>query len=65
MNSEEKQYLRLSNEEEEGPLAPLGKTAWVQCAGFRTLAYLDEAGVWRTLSNGRRLEEPVKLIEGQ
>lgn len=29
---------------------------WVQCDSYRTLAYLDEQGVWRTVAKGEAIK---------
>jgi hypothetical protein len=47
---------------EEGPLPPVGEPIWVQCRGFRTLAYRDAKGMWRTVARGEELEGPIKVL---
>ena len=44
-------------------LPPVGEPVWVQCDGFRTKAFRDKAGVWRTLARQEVLEGVVKVIE--
>ena len=29
---------------------------WVQCGSYRTLAYLDEKGMWRTVAKGEEIK---------
>jgi len=36
---------------------------WVQCPGFRCLAYLDEDGKWRTFFNSEVLPATVIVID--
>ena len=38
-------------------LPPVGEPVWVECETYRTLAYRDEHGVWRTVAK----KEPVKV----
>jgi hypothetical protein len=34
----------------------VGEPVWVQCGNYRTLAYLDEKGVWRTVAKGEEVK---------
>jgi hypothetical protein len=36
---------------------------WVQCGDYRTLAYLDEKGVWRTVAKGEEIKV-TKVLGG-
>jgi hypothetical protein len=44
-------------------VAATGEPVWVQCEGFRCLAYLNERGEWRTYPNGAKLSGMVKVID--
>jgi hypothetical protein len=35
---------------------------WVQCKGYRCLAYLDATGKWINFYNGEKLTDFVKVI---
>ena len=64
MDSEEKDSLgAMGGVEGGGGLPPVGEPVWVQCKGFRTKAFRDKAGVWRTLARQEVLEGVVKVIE--
>ena len=41
----------------------LGKPVWVQCPGFRCLAYRDGQGNWRTFFQGDVLADAVSVNE--
>jgi hypothetical protein len=41
----------------------LGVPVWVQCPGFRCLAYQDAAGGWRTFFRGETLSQAVPITE--
>ena len=41
----------------QSDLPPVGEPVWVECGSYRTLAYRDEHGVWRTVAK----KEPVKV----
>ena len=60
MDSEEKDPLGV---EGKVKLPPVGVPVWVQCEGFRTKAFRDKAGVWRTLGREEVLKGVVKVIE--
>ena len=64
MNADEKKSLGTGKGEEKESLPPVGEPVWVQCEGYRTLACRDENGVWRTLSDGKKLKGVVKVIRG-
>ena len=42
-------------------LPPIGVKVWVQCEGYRTMAYRDQEGVWRTLSNNKEMKGIIKV----
>ena len=52
----------------EGPgkerLAPVGQPVWVECGGYRTLAYLDAKGVWRTVAKNEEVKVTRVLGDG-
>jgi hypothetical protein len=35
---------------------------WVQCEGFRCLAYMNQKGEWRAYSSGVKLSDVVKVL---
>ena len=40
-----------------------GGPVWVQCVGFRCLAYMNQSGEWRAYSSGAKLPEVVKVLD--
>jgi len=44
-----------------GQLPPIGEKVWVQCEGYRTMAYRDDQGVWRRLSNNKEVTGIIKV----
>ena len=50
-----------SGSEGSGQLPPIGEAVWVQCEGYRTMAYRDAKGVWRNLGNGKEIKGIVKV----
>jgi hypothetical protein len=46
-----------------GPKASSGAPVWVQCPGFRCLAYQDVSGKWRTYSRGEVLADVICVSE--
>jgi len=47
--------------EAAGQLPPLGVAVWVQCEGYRTMAYRDAKGVWRNVGNGKEVKRILKV----
>jgi hypothetical protein len=47
---------------DDAELPAANQVVWVQCEGYRTLAYRDEQGTWKTFAGGRELEGPVKVL---
>ena len=43
-------------------LPPIGEPVWVQCDGFRCLAYLDTKGAWRTFYDDSKLSGILKVL---
>lgn len=39
-----------------------GKPVWVQCEGYRCLAYLNHRGEWRALANNAKLTDVVRVL---
>ena len=37
------------------------KPLWVECRGYRCLAYLDENSKWRTFATGKELNEVIEV----
>lgn len=37
-------------------LPPVGEAVWVECGGYRTLAYRDLKGVWRTVAKNEEVQ---------
>jgi hypothetical protein len=42
-------------------LPPIGEYVWVQCQGYRTMAYRDKEGLWRRLSNDKEVTGIIKV----
>jgi hypothetical protein len=42
--------------------AVTGEPVWVQCDGFRCMAYLNERGEWRAYSNGAKLSDVLQVL---
>jgi hypothetical protein len=40
----------------------VGEPVWVQCEGFRCLAYLNHRGEWRALSDNAKLTDVIKVL---
>ena len=43
--------------------SPGNHSVWVQCEGFRCLAYLDGDGKWRNWINGEKLPNVIKILD--
>ena len=50
-------------ESDPGRLPPTGSPVWVQCDGYRTIAYRDAEGKWRSVAKSEVLTGDVKVIE--
>jgi len=46
-----------------GEDANCGKPVWVQCPGYRCLAYQDLQGKWRTFFRGEILSNAISMAE--
>jgi hypothetical protein len=55
MENPGKESVQRQNVSSDGPV-------WVQCVGFRCLAYLNQSGEWRAYSSGMKLPEVVKVL---
>lgn len=47
----------------EAPMPPVGVPVWVQCKGFRVMAYLDHNGKWRNLATTEEVVGVIKWIK--
>ena len=63
MNGDNEYRSRSTSSEEKGSLPPPGEQVWVQCEGFRTLAYRDANGKWKTVAKGEELKGVVKVLK--
>jgi len=63
MNGDNAYRLRNTGGEEKESLPPPGEQVWVQCEGFRTLAYRDTKGKWKTVAKGEELKGAVKVLK--
>ena len=63
MDADKDVSLRSGAGEENQALPPAGLQVWVQCEGFRTLAYRDAKGKWRTVAKGEELKGEVKALK--
>jgi hypothetical protein len=50
-------------EENAFGLPAVGQPVWVQCGGYRTMAYRDQDGKWRKLADGKKLTGNVAVID--
>lgn len=41
----------------------IGEPVWVQCDGFRCLAYLSQRGEWRTYADNAKLTNVIKILD--
>ena len=56
MNSEERENSQGASEQAREKLPPVGEAVWVECSGYRTLAYRDPKGVWRTVAKNEEVQ---------
>ena len=45
-----------------GQVSTAKDLAWIQCKGYRCLAYLDKTGKWINFYTGKKLTDFVKVI---
>jgi len=50
------------NHQTYGPAQPRVELVWVQCNGYRCLAYRDEAGKWINFYTGKRVVDFIAVI---
>ena len=53
--SEKKDSTDAEGDEGNG-LEPVGQPVWVECGDYRTLAYRDAKGVWRSVAKNEELK---------
>jgi hypothetical protein len=46
-----------------GQLPEAGRRYWVQCSGYRCLAVIDEAGLWKAFYGGEELPDVIKVVD--
>ena len=54
--------FQTKNSQLSGPVSTDKDLVWVQCKGFRCLAYSDAAGKWINFYTGKKLTDFVKVI---
>jgi hypothetical protein len=59
MNSQEKKHSAGEADAGGETPPPIGHPVWVKCGDYRTLAYRDEKGTWRTVAK----REEVKMTK--
>lgn len=62
MKSEQDEPLPTKKAKEGELLPQIGLPVWVQCDGYRTMAFRDARGVWRTVAREQELKGMVKVI---
>jgi hypothetical protein len=45
-----------------GDLPPGGEPVWVQCEGYRTMAYRDAKGLWWNVGNGQEVKGILTVV---
>lgn len=53
---------KLNKERVQGQRIAVGEPMWVQCEGYRCLAYQNEQGEWRSFHNGAKLNKVVRVL---
>jgi hypothetical protein len=48
--------------EEEPTLPPVGLNVWVQCEGFRCLAYRTKDGKWLTAIGNKEVKAVIRVL---
>ena len=46
-----------------GKLPPVGMNVWVQCDGYRRLAYRAARGKWKDAYNHQELDDVIGVIQ--
>lgn len=50
------------NDETEASLPPVGLNVWVQCEGFRCLAYRTKDGKWLTSFGNKEVKDVIRVL---
>ena len=50
------------NDETESALPPVGLNVWVQCEGFRCLAYRTKDGKWMTAIGNKEVKDVIHVV---
>jgi hypothetical protein len=62
MESGEQEQLGPGVRNEKQSLPAVGEPVWVQCGGYRTMAYRDDKGRWKTVAKGEELKGSVQVV---
>lgn len=49
-------------DETESELPPVGLNVWVQCEGFRCLAYRTKDGKWLTAFGNKEVKDVIRVL---
>ncbi|HKW30623.1 MAG TPA: hypothetical protein VJT54_14905 [Verrucomicrobiae bacterium] len=49
-------------DETESTLPPAGLNVWVQCEGFRCLAYRTKDGKWMTAIGNKEVKDVIRVV---
>jgi hypothetical protein len=50
------------NEKAESELPPVGLNVWVQCEGYRCLAYRTKDGKWLTAIGNKEVKDVIRVV---
>ena len=50
------------NENIEPELPPVGLNVWVQCEGYRCLAYRTKEGKWMTAIGNKEVKDVIRVV---
>lgn len=53
---------KLDKERVQEQRVAIGEPVWVQCDGYRCLAYQNQQGEWLAFHNGTKLAKVVKVL---
>jgi hypothetical protein len=56
MHSEERENSHRESGQSQEKLPPVGEVVWVECGSYRTLAYRDAKGAWRTVAKNEEVK---------
>jgi hypothetical protein len=59
--SKESQFPEQGSENDE-PLPSHGEPVWVQCEGYRCLAFLAKDGKWKDFNSNKELGKVFKIL---